>query len=150
MSRSVEKYYPLVLSILSTTFMEFFLVRISPNTQQATSIYKNLLSQSLSVNTTLLGFFLTIFTILNSIETLAMKYVRALGLEERLKSFLASAIKVNFIAIVVILLSNFELENNFWVRELSRTLILFILSYALFLSIRFSALFIRIATSAGK
>ncbi len=150
MNRTVEKYYPFVLSVSSVVFMEYFLLKITPNPQQATSIYKNLLSQSLSVNTTLLGFFLTIFTILNTIDTVAMKYVRALGLEERLKGFLASAIKANFVATAVILLSNFEFESTFWAREIFRISVLFVLAYALFLSIRFSALFVRIATSTNK
>lgn len=99
-----ENLYPAVWAVAGTFVIYYY--------RQSFSL-SDFISENtatlLSTGVTLVGFFLTVMTVIKSIDSRAMKALRAAGHEPRLISFLKSAIIFNVIACAFILI--FQLSD---------------------------------------
>jgi len=96
-----------------------------------------------TIASTLLGFLLTILTIMESIQTNSIKIIRQAGGYPRLISYLHISILANFLSIPVILIANVYLTEGFK-NEFIYGTILFSECYLLCTSFRFIILFLKI------
>lgn len=86
-----EKYYPLVISILLTLGSAYFKIF----GDGMPTLINQLADNALSISVTLFGFLLTILTLVNSIDTRRMRFVRDMGGFPRLMTYLRVAIFSN-------------------------------------------------------
>ena len=75
MSYKTERYYPVIIAVIVTAIFYFNVTRIS----NLEKLIGDLVGASLIVSATLLGFFLTITTILSTITTRRMRFVKDSG-----------------------------------------------------------------------
>jgi len=139
-----ERYYPIVLSLLlSILFYEF-----QDRLEGLEEILKRFLDASLAICGALLGFLLTILTIINTIETRRMRFVRDAGKLPLLNHYLKVALFLNIITITVyfilpiIMSIKFVCANKIW----AHSILIFLISYTWIANIRFSAIFIKLLT----
>lgn len=137
-----EKYYPYIFSLLVVTGVFFFKNHITHINQAFDQIVNN----SLSVSGTLIGFFLTILTIINTITTRRMKFIRDAGLFPRLLGYLNTTILWHLLVISIglflpIIRQIYILKANAFEGKI---LILFVIVLSWTLSIRFTLIFIRL------
>lgn len=111
---------------------------------------------ALAISVTLFGFFLTILTILNSIETRRMKFVRDLGGFPRLLEYLKNAISSNLILVgASFLVKYIEHRKNvsyLYLRDCNIVdyLFIFIFIYTMLLSFRFTKIFVALLTDPAN
>lgn len=139
-----EKYYPLAISALLT----FLVFQYQDYLTNFTTLIPQIAQNSLTISGTLLGFLLTILTIINTINTRRMQFVKDSGHFERLVSFLNVSIKGNILVIVVSFLAIFlnrdKINNN--VFRFVDFGFIFITLFAIFLTVRFAIIFIQLLT----
>ncbi|MBS0646417.1 MAG: hypothetical protein JSR97_07470 [Verrucomicrobia bacterium] len=143
-----EKYYPLAISALLTFLVYKYQVYLSDFKTLVPQIAQN----SLTISGTLLGFLLTILTIVNTINTRRMQFVKDSGHFERLLNFLNVSIKANIVVIVlsflVIFLNRDKISDTVF-RYIDFCFI-FITLFAIFLTVRFAIIFIQLLTDKKK
>lgn len=139
MERKIEQYWPLVTSIILCVVLAVFWK------QDLDVIFQGITSSSINISTAIIGFYLTIYTILSSIATRRMKFIKTSGTFPRLVYFLKAAVVWNFINVILILFTPI-MEFFILVKFSNHFLFLkiFILSYSILLSIRFGHLFFDI------
>lgn len=103
----LERYYPLILAIISIVVIYFFQNYIT----DFSILLPNIIQSSLTIAGTLLGFLLTILTIINTISTRRMQFVKDAGKYPTLVSFLNQAIFAN-ISIIIFCFLFFFLDSN--------------------------------------
>jgi hypothetical protein len=138
----IEKYYPFTLALLLTFLVKEFQHFLVDFAKLIPSIATN----SLTISGTLLGFLLTILTIINTINTRRMQFVKDSGHFPRLVSFLNWAIKANILVVItsflVIFLDRGKIDLKYMnYYDLS---FIFISLFAIFLTVRFAAIFIKL------
>lgn len=106
------------------------------------------MDSALAICGALLGFLLTILTIINSIETRRMKFIRESGNFPLLNHYLKVGILTNIISISLsfilpILSSIKEIAQN---KGMLYTCVVFIVSFTWLINIRFSIIFVKLFT----
>lgn len=140
-----ESYYPITFSLLILTLIiKFKLFYGNINV-----VVDKLSDNAISISVTLLGFFLTILTILNSIETRRMIFIKTMGAFPRLLHFLKLAITYN----VYLIASSFfvkyiEHRNSLYYYLFNINLVdygyLFFVILTMLISLRFTLLFVSL------
>lgn len=138
-----ERLYPYVYSLLIT----YFFYHNSYLLHNYYHLLKILPSNSLTISSTLLGFFLTILTIISSINTRRIRFLRDSGIGyQSLMKYLHHAIVMNMINIacsILILVLNINSISTFNILLLIY-LYFFILTCAMLTSMRFAIIFIKL------
>lgn len=88
MNATAEKYSPYVVSLLAIGGVFLSKNHLSNFNQ----IFDQITTNALSVSGTLIGFFLTILTIINTISTRRMRFIKEAGLYPRLLDYLNTTI----------------------------------------------------------
>jgi hypothetical protein len=140
-----EKYYPFVTSILLTIVILAYKSRIS----DVPSLIDKIADNGIGLATTLVGFFLTILTIINSIETRRMDFVRSKGLYPTLIKYLNQSIRYNAILIASSFLVKYiDHRSNKWLQVFGCNIVDYLYLYSLILtlmiSLRFTNIFVRL------
>lgn len=142
----IEKYYPLTLSIILTTLL--FTVR--SNHSRLIEVADGLPDTSISLSVTLVGFFLTILTIVNSVSSRRMRFVKEGGGMPLLMGYLRLAINCNLILMgssLLIKYVNCKDFNFFPFSELLlSSLYLFLFIFSILVSVRFTLIFVSLLT----
>lgn len=138
----VEKYHPFVLAgVLSFLFYKY-----QGELKNVDKLVADMLSASLVICGTLMGFLLTITTIISAIPSRRMKFVKDSGLFPSLMGYLKIAISLNIFTVSLIIITPF-LNAISAINEhklLIHSFQVFIVSWAWIASIRFSILFVRL------
>lgn len=144
-----EKYGPLLTSLSLSSLVYFYAVIDKSGNSYPID---KLMDSSLRINTVLIGFFLTIFTAIQSIETRRMKWVKDAGIFERIIKYLKNSIAWQFISITIILVVPFVdfVPLNSWQLRLAYTVQFFIIMFTWGVSIRFARIFIKILSDPQK
>lgn len=140
----IEKYYPLALAILIT----FLFIDFQPRLQDVDEMVKKLLDAALAISGALLGFLLTILTIINTIETRRMQFVRDSGHLPDLNRYLKVALYSNIASIsIYFLLPVLSTFDGWKVYKTSiYAALVFIVAFTWIVNIRFSKVFIKLLT----
>ncbi len=142
MNNKIEKYYPFIIAIISVTVYYLYGIHY-PLTQK---LIDGISSNLVSFSSTLLGFLLTILTIIESIQTRALKIIREGGGYKKLLSYLNICIIANFLTIPIIIVFNTYILN-FKESVFFYCILLFIEVYLFSVNFRFIYLFIKIIKS---
>jgi len=136
-----EKYLPVVLSlILSITFFWKY-----DHIVDANKLVNNLVDSSFVINGVLIGFLLTITTLLHTINTRRMAFVKDLGGFPKVVKYLNLAIYFNLFSITIYLfLPFFNFIDVIKQSSLKDSIILFLILYTWLLNIRFTLIFISL------
>ncbi len=142
MNATAEKYSPYVVSLLAIGGVFLFKDHLNNFNQ----IFDQITTNALSVSGTLIGFFLTILTIINTISTRRMKFIKDAGLFPRLLGYLNTTIIWHLLVISVCLflplIRQIAYFKPFGYHGKLVVILLVILSWAL--SIRFVRIFIKL------
>lgn len=150
-----EKYCPFLLSLLLTLALIIFKSHI----KDVPALIDKISDNALGLSTTLVGFFLTIMTIINSIETRRMEFIRSRGLYPRLMKYLNESIKFNAVLIALSFVVKYvEHRSVIWLQLCGYNIVdysyLFLLNLTLLLSLRFTNIFVSLLSdpknSTGK
>lgn len=141
----IEKYYPLALSIIAI----IFIIKYRYLIPKLNELVDEMCNNGLSISVTLTGFFLTILTIINSIDTRRMRFVRQMDGYQRLMSYLRSSINYNIILLaasfLVKYISHRQVLNVYGANIIDNAYI-FLFVYTILLSFRFTRIFITLLT----
>lgn len=142
MSYYFERYYPLFVSLVIAICVYIFYNSISSRDKVITEF----LTSSLTVCATLLGFLLTILTIISTIETRRMRFVRSSGKLHLLHSYLRTALYMNITTIsiyfaVPLLYTIPHIANHIRVLH---SILIFIVVFTWLANIRFTVIFTRL------
>lgn len=143
-----ERYYPFLIAIILTVYS----VIVKLFEEGMPILINQLADNALSISVTLFGFLLTILTLINSIDTRRMRFVRDMGSFGRLMKYLKVAIFSN----LALLSSSFlikYIEHRKDVKLLSIKgfnipdyLFIFLFLYTILVSLRFTQIFISLLT----
>jgi len=140
-----ERVWPFVCACLVSFVFHRYQLLISA---KLPDVIDKLLNASLAVNGAILGFLLTILTIINTIASRRMKFIKTGGGFQDLLWYLKLALWANMVCITLFfsypILSSVASVAH-WM-PFAYTLIVGILAYAWFLNIRFSFIFIKLLT----
>lgn len=144
----VEKYYPVFLSIILTGLIFHFSMFIMPF-----QLLMPLLRQSmLTISATLLGFLLTILTVIHTISTRRMQWVKDFGAFPRLMGYLSKSITSNMGIILFSLIELFIQRNS--INPIVLSLIdygfIFLSFLALLLTTRFAMIFVGLLVDKSE
>lgn len=137
-----EKYGPYIISSLVALFI-FLSKSYIPNFNQ---IFDQITTNALSVSGTLIGFFLTILTIINTITTRRMRFIKDFGLFPRLLSYLNTTITWHLVVISICLFLP-AIRQIYALKTFGFTgkaLILAAITLSWLLSVRFTRIFIKL------
>ena len=142
-----EKYYPLIIAVVATGSA----IKYNHIFKDLPGLIDKLSDNAIGIATTLAGFFLTILTIINAIDTRRMRFVREMGLFPRLLKYLNQSIKANVVLIAISFIAKYiEHRDKSWLsicgRNIPDYIYLFIFILALLISIRFINIFVRLLT----
>lgn len=140
-----EKYYPFALSIIAIVFI----IKYRSLIPKLNDLVDEMCNNGLSISVTLTGFFLTILTIINSIDTRRMRFVRQMDGYPRLMSYLRSSINYNIILLATSFLVKYISHRqllNFDGVNIIDNLYIFLFIYTILLSFRFTRIFISLLT----
>lgn len=142
-----EKWYPLALSLLLLGSIGYFKIFGSG----IPILVSQLSDNALSISVTLFGFLLTILTIINSIDTRRMQFVRDMGGFPRLIQYLRQAISSNLALIAGSFIIKYVEHRKysflyFLGCNVLDYLYLFVFVFAMLLSLRFTKIFISLLT----
>lgn len=143
-----EKFNPYAIAALVTFLLFYYkqyFVAINPLTIE-------LAKNAISVCGTLLGFLLTILTIINTITTRSMRFIKQSGAFENLMGYLKTAIFCNIIVIVFALLYvSLDLKAlPIKIAQILPYFFIFSMVVSLACSVRFSRLFITIFSDKSE
>ena len=143
-----EKYYPLAISALLTfgsAYSKIF-------GDDMPTLINQLADNALSISVTLFGFLLTILTLVNSIDTRRMRFVRDMGGFSRLITYLRVAIFSNLALLAASFLVKY-IEHRTGFDHLSVKgcnmpdyLFVFLFIFSILTSLRFTHIFISLLT----
>lgn len=152
MNKFIEQYYPLLLSFVGLVVMYLidssFLKRID---------FKELIGSTLVVFSVILGFLLTITTLLHTIENKKMLIIKQTETYPRLVDFLKQAVYlsliISFLSLIIPLFKNmnvnFKFEPKLFVLCF-KYIYLFLLFFTSFCTIRFINIFLSIISDKKK
>jgi hypothetical protein len=138
----IERYYPFVCALLMAIMYMICRDKIAGIDE----IIKKLLDTSLSISGTLLGFLLTILTIISTIQTRRMRFLKESGHYYLVNNYLRAALFSNIISISIyfllpIVLSFTQLATyKNWIYAA----VIFAVFYGWLANIRFSSIFIKL------
>lgn len=137
----IERFDPLAISvIISILFGLYYSCFVSPSL-----LLKDLISSSFVVNGVLIGFLLTITTLLHTINTRRMKFVKSMGGYSRVVKYLNTAIYLNLVSITLYLVMPFfGFAYNIFSDVCRDGILLFLVLYTWFANIRFTLIFISL------
>ena len=141
-SGTIEKYWPLTLTIL----LSLLFVKLSFNHYHIGNAVNEMIDRSLNVSGTLIGFFLTIFTILSTIKTRRMQFIKEAGLYPRVNRYLIGVIIWHLINISFILFAPIVAKfiHEWYAVKIIQGVMVFTLLFSWSLSIRFVSIFVRL------
>lgn len=139
-----EKYYPfgvsLILVLLIYVFLKDLVVKIN---------FPHFFDSVLILFSVLLGFLMTVSTLLHTVSNELMKYVKNAGLYKSLTSYLISSIKlslfITFITLIIPTVTNYKINND--IVLCFKYGYLFFVAYGSLSAIRIINLFLKIITS---
>lgn len=137
-----EKYSPLIISLLFTVAMYYYKEYFSNFNQ----LFEQLTTNALSISGTLIGFFLTILTIIHTINTRRMRFIRENGLLPRIIGYLSDTIVFHLVVISVCLFLPVIKQLTF-LKSYSiqgKLSICFLIIFTWAISIRFTYFFVRL------
>lgn len=138
----IEKYSPIVTAIILTVWMYFY-KHFFINFNQ---LFDQLTTNSLSVCGTLVGFFLTILTVIQTINTRRMRFLKDSGNFPILVNYLNTTIIWHIIVISITMLlpviRQFAFLNKFAIE--GKFIIIFAILFSWTLSVRFTYLFVKL------
>lgn len=145
MSAFIEKWWPFGISVSLCVLV----VLNKGQYFDLDSIVTTLKTNTVSICITLLGFFLTILTIIQALDNAAVRYIKTIGVMGRLYLYLKRAIQFNAIAtlwvLVVGVINLGTLNEN--LNLCSSILLMFFVFMALTTSVRFIYIFLSIIKS---
>ena len=143
----IEKYYPPVVSFALVTWgwIDFYLFK------GFHELMCKIADNALSISVTLLGFFLTILTIINAIDTRRMRFVKQGNKFQDLIGFLRNAITLNLLLIgASFIFKYFDTEKISILFIKGRNCIdfgyLFLFLLTMLASFRFTSIFVSLLT----
>ena len=147
MKQKIEKYYPIFLSVLIIVAM----VVCKQVINGIPDMVDKLSDQALSISVTFLGFLLTILTIINSIETRRMHFVKSAGKYADLISYLKVSIQTNLALIGLSFITKFfEHRSVLWLSIMGFNFIdylyIFFFVFTILVSYRFTKIFVTLLT----
>lgn len=144
MDKIANKIIPFLATIIVAGLFYYFQNKI-PNVSE---IIKKLLETSLAVCGALLGFLLTILTIINTIATRRMNFIKEAGKFGELNHYLKMALWFNLISISIYFIypTLTSCINAETFVHWSNSVLIWLVSYTWFLNIRFSLIFIKLLT----
>lgn len=143
----VERLWPVTLALAAGAV--FF--HWSDTLTNTKDLIATLVASALTLSGTLLGFLLTITTIMNAIDTRRMRAVKEGGAYPLLEQYLRTAIWLNITVVSMVFLIPFietQIEEPRWITGMQAVELLMV-AWAWFASIRFTVVFIRLL-SGGK
>ena len=145
MKYKIERYYPFAVSVVLIICFILF----KDDWKDFPALIDKVSDNSIGLSTTLVGFFLTILTLLNSIETRRMQFVRSGGLYPRLIKYLNQAIRFNMFLIALSFIVKYvEHRKEVWLQLKGYNILdygfLFDLIFTLLISLRFINIFVRL------
>ena len=142
MKAKIEKYWPFTIALIIALPLSFHRSNISGFDE----ILQTTLLKSLNISGTLIGFFLTIFTIISTIKTRRMQFIKEAGLFPRVNKYLVSVIVWHLVNISLILffpvIESIGLPD--WADLFSKGFLIFVVAFSWSLSIRFTSIFIKL------
>ncbi len=140
---TIAKYYPyaiaLILGILFYHYQHKF-----ANLEE---VIKKTLDAALTICGVLLGFLLTILTIISSVVTRRMQFVKDSGAYPLLNHYLKTALYSNLITISFYFILPFlSTVENILLKDIINAILVFMISFTWITNIRFSSVFIRLMT----
>ncbi len=139
MVNKLERIYPLILSIVALILYLYVGCHYLLIEKTIELVSDNLIS----IASTLLGFLLTILTIIESLQTRSIKIIRQAGGYPSLISYLHLSIISSFLSIPIVLIAKVYFSENIK-NECVYSIMLFTECYLLLTSFRFIILFIKI------
>lgn len=142
MSYKTERYYPVIIAVIVTAIFYFNVTRIS----NLEKLIGDLVGASLIVSATLLGFFLTITTILSTITTRRMRFVKDSGAYTLLIKYQNFAIWLNVACVSFSVLYPFIISfvTGICIITWIYTSTIFLVLWSWISSIRFMHLFLKV------
>lgn len=142
MQYKFEKYYPITVSLLLTICLWLGQNVIS----DVSGLIDKVSDNAIGLSVTLVGFFLTILTIINSVETRRMDWVRSEGLFPRLIKYLQQSIRFNAILLAFSFFIKYIEHRWLFVagRNILDYIFIFFLVLTLLISLRFTNVFVRL------
>lgn len=149
-----ERYSPFYLSTLTTATIYFVCSKGLINPAQ---LIEKLPGHQITISTTLLGFLLTILTIIQTINNVAIKHLKTISKYETVIKYLNKSIYLNIIAVIfalVLIISGLDKDSINYINEINDqitltivSLLTFICSMAIASTIRFVNIFVLIISS---
>ncbi len=135
-----EMNYPIIISIILLFFFLLFGSNIKFN-------FIDLVEVNMSLFGILIGFLITVLTIINSLDN---QYIRAIKEDSEtfnlFKSYLTNSIWLSFFTLIVGVLYIFMFSScNFPIKDFSEIVIFFITTWSLISCYRFISAFVKIA-----
>jgi len=145
--RFAERFGPAVFTIAATVAMGIYVQHLGKADFEA--MRGKFGNSALSLSTSMLGFFLTIYTVIHGVNTERMQDIRGNGAYARLMGFLQTSLYSHALVIGVLLLFSLpSLETAQWVVRgtILPLWLLFIaaLSWSVAVSLRFIRIFLRL------
>jgi hypothetical protein len=145
--RLAERFGPIVFTIAATIAMGEYVQHLSKADFEA--MRGKFGNSALSLSTSMLGFFLTIYTVIHGVNTERMQDIRGNGAYERLMHFLQTSLYSHALVIGMLLLFSLpSLETAHWTVHGSvlHLWLLFIaaLAWSVAVSLRFIRIFLRL------
>ena len=136
-----EKYYPVSLAFfLSITFYTTYNCL-----HDVDKIVHDLISSSLTIFPVLLGFLLTILTIINAIDTRRMRFVKESGSYPLLIDYLRKSLILDILSITTCFIFPFlQFTEITFFKQQVFTILIFLFVYTWVSNIRFSIIFIKL------
>jgi hypothetical protein len=138
-AKNWEKYRSLFIAIFITMFTFFFKVEIY-HFKEAT----DKLSELSKVFISLIGFFITILTMIQTMNSRPMMFIRQSGNFKTLLSYIITSIKLQFLTILYTLVYPYLTDYGF----IKQHFLIFILTWCFFSSFFFTLLLMKIIKSA--
>ena len=138
----IDKYTPFILAIISS----FLVYKFSFYIIDFSSLIPIIANSSLTIAGTLLGFLLTILSIISTVQTRRMQFVKDAGKYPDLISFLNKSIFSNVCAIIFSFFILFIKRNQVKTEVLNIIdyLFIFTIFFNLFLTARFAIIFVSL------
>lgn len=145
--RLIERFGPALFTFIATFIMALYVQKLPMNTLE--TMQDKFSNSALSISTSLLGFFLTIYTIIHSVNTERMQDIRSNGAYSRLMEFLRKALYSHAIIIGVLLLFCLPSLGTMSWRISGYTIYLWLLfvaalSWSVAVSLRFITIFLKL------
>jgi divalent metal cation (Fe/Co/Zn/Cd) transporter len=139
----IERLYPFILAVVGAVV---FFISFPSMSIERFEDFNLLADRTLRINTVLLGFFLTMYGIVGTIQSRRMEFVRTSGLYGTLMSYNKAAVIAQFFSILVVLVSSFYqfYQNNLWLDRVIASLLAFVIIYSYLAAYRFTRLVLKL------